>query len=77
MLVHIGIYKLDMVSDILIMYNHDIFSFGVWWKDYVLGRLEEIPHIKVAKPEGAFYVLPDISYYYGMSASDGTLVLII
>jgi aspartate aminotransferase len=31
----------------------------------ILGLLSEIPGIKTNEPEGAFYVFPDISYYFG------------
>ena len=35
-------------------------------RDYVLSRLEQMPHVKMdVPPQGAFYVLPDVSYYSG------------
>ncbi|MFP2996306.1 pyridoxal phosphate-dependent aminotransferase [Spongiivirga sp. MCCC 1A20706] len=34
-------------------------------RDMVLGLLAEISGFKVNEPEGAFYVFPDISYYFG------------
>ncbi|KAL7469991.1 hypothetical protein ACHAXS_010230 [Conticribra weissflogii] len=35
-------------------------------RDYVLGELEKMEHVEVAvPPDGAFYVLPDVSKYYG------------
>ncbi len=36
-------------------------------KDLVIKLLEDIPGIKSNKPDGAFYVFPDISYYFGKS----------
>lgn len=36
-------------------------------RDYVLKRLNAMPNVKVNIPEGAFYVFPDISYYFGTS----------
>jgi aspartate aminotransferase len=36
-------------------------------RDLVLGLLNEIPGIKANVPEGAFYIFPDISYYFGKS----------
>ena len=34
-------------------------------RDYVIQRLQQIPHVHLAvPPNGAFYVLPDVSYYY-------------
>ena len=36
-------------------------------RDLVLGLLKEIPGIKTTIPEGAFYIFPDISYYFGKS----------
>lgn len=42
-------------------------------RDLVLGLLSDIPGVKVNRPEGAFYVFPDISYYFGKT--DGTNVI--
>lgn len=36
----------------------------------VLEIVKEIPGFKIVEPDGAFYIFPDISYYYGKS--DGT-----
>ncbi len=31
--------------------------------EYIYKSLKEIPHVNVEKPQGAFYIFPDISYY--------------
>jgi len=36
-------------------------------RDLVLDLLKEIPGVKANVPDGAFYVFPDVSYYYGKS----------
>ncbi|MES2284618.1 MAG: pyridoxal phosphate-dependent aminotransferase [Bacteroidota bacterium] len=36
-------------------------------RDLVLGLLKEIPGVKTTVPDGAFYIFPDISYYFGKS----------
>ncbi len=36
-------------------------------RDLVLSLMKTIPHWKVNKPEGAFYVFPDVSAYFGKS----------
>ena len=36
-------------------------------RDLVLSLMKTIPNIKVNKPEGAFYVFPDVSAYYSKS----------
>ena len=36
----------------------------------VLEIIKEVPGVKCFEPEGAFYIFPDVSYYYGKS--DGT-----
>lgn len=36
-------------------------------RDLVLGLLKEIPGIKTTVPDGAFYIFPDISDYFGKS----------
>lgn len=42
-------------------------------RDLVISLLKEIPGFKVNEPEGAFYVYPDISYYFGKT--DGQWVI--
>jgi aspartate aminotransferase len=34
-------------------------------RDLVVSLLREIPNIKIAVPQGAFYAFPDVSYYVG------------
>jgi len=34
-------------------------------RDYIMARLREIPGLSIAEPQGAFYVLPDVSAYFG------------
>lgn len=36
-------------------------------RDLVLSLLKDVPGLKTNVPEGAFYVFPDISYYFGKS----------
>lgn len=36
-------------------------------RDLVLGLMKEIPGMKTNLPDGAFYIFPDISYYFGKS----------
>jgi aspartate aminotransferase len=42
-------------------------------RDIVLSMLEEIPGIKTNHPDGAFYVFPDISDYFGKSDGHTTI----
>jgi len=48
-------------------------------RQYILDRLCEIPHVPCPEPEGAFYVFPNFSHYYGKKAGkkviDGSLAL--
>jgi aspartate aminotransferase len=39
----------------------------------VLDLLSEIPGIKTNEPEGAFYVFPDVSYYFGKTIQGVTI----
>ncbi|MCB0546098.1 MAG: pyridoxal phosphate-dependent aminotransferase [Phaeodactylibacter sp.] len=39
-------------------------------RDMVIELLSQIPGMKVNKPQGAFYIFPDISSYFGKSAAD-------
>jgi aspartate aminotransferase len=42
-------------------------------RDLVLGMLNEIEGVKTNVPEGAFYVFPDVSYFYGKSFGGSTI----
>lgn len=42
-------------------------------RDLVLNYLLKIPGIKVNKPTGAFYLFPDVSYYFGASFENYTM----
>jgi aspartate aminotransferase len=44
-------------------------------RDRILGRLTEIPGITCTKPEGAFYVYPNVSSYLGKPGAQTTLEL--
>lgn len=39
----------------------------------VLELTKDIPGLKTFEPEGAFYIFPDVSYYYGKSFEDTTI----
>jgi aspartate aminotransferase len=43
-------------------------------RDLICGLLKEVKGLKVRLPQGAFYVMPDISYYLGMSDGDTKIV---
>jgi len=43
-------------------------------RDLILGLLKEIPGVKCNTPDGAFYVFPDVSSYYGKKKEDGTTI---
>ncbi|MDR2037355.1 MAG: pyridoxal phosphate-dependent aminotransferase [Bacteroidales bacterium] len=42
-------------------------------RDLVLQGLSEIPGLKYNIPQGAFYVFPDVSYYFGKSDGETTI----
>jgi aspartate aminotransferase len=39
-------------------------------RDLVLQLMKEIPGLKVNTPQGAFYVYPEVSYYFGKKYKD-------
>jgi aspartate aminotransferase len=43
-------------------------------RDFVLNRLSQIPNINCPVPDGAFYVFPDVSAYFGSIAGDGSII---
>jgi aspartate aminotransferase len=42
-------------------------------RDLICGLLKEIKGLKVRIPEGAFYVMPEISYYLGKSDGENRI----
>jgi aspartate aminotransferase len=42
-------------------------------RDLVISTLKEIPGLKVNNPQGAFYVFPDVSHYFGKSNGFATI----
>ncbi len=42
-------------------------------RDMLLNLLNEIPGIKCNVPEGAFYIFPDVSYYFGKKDGEETI----
>ncbi|MDE2771035.1 MAG: pyridoxal phosphate-dependent aminotransferase [Bacteroidota bacterium] len=43
-------------------------------RDYLLQRMRSVPGIRAPKPEGAFYLFPQCSEYYGMVAESGRTI---
>src|SRR4030095_2855783 len=43
-------------------------------RDLMINLLEQIPLLLVNRPQGAFYIFPDVSAYFGKAAKDGTIV---
>ncbi len=43
-------------------------------RDLIIRLLEQIPLLLVNRPQGAFYIFPDVSAYFGKSAKSGALV---
>ena len=42
-------------------------------RDLMLEMLSEIPGIRTNKPDGAFYIFPDVSHYFGKSDGEKTI----
>jgi aspartate aminotransferase len=53
--------------------NHMVKAFHKR-RDLVIGLMKEIPGIKLNIPEGAFYVFPDVSSFFGRTFANGTTV---
>ena len=43
-------------------------------RDLIISLFKEIPGVNIATPEGAFYVFPDVSAYFGKTAPDGSTI---
>ena len=53
--------------------THDMAKAYRRRRDLVLGLLEEIPGVKTYVPNGAFYIFPDVSAYFGTSDGEYTI----
>jgi aspartate aminotransferase len=42
-------------------------------RDLVVAQLREVPGIRTTEPDGAFYVFPDVSAYFGRQGPDGAI----
>lgn len=42
-------------------------------RDLLISLMKEVPHIKVNNPGGAFYLFPEVSYYFGKKFGDQTI----
>ncbi len=42
-------------------------------RNYIVDQFSNIKGVKVLLPEGAFYIFPDMSYYFGKSHQDGKI----
>lgn len=42
-------------------------------RDLIIAKLKEVPGLKVNQPQGAFYVFPDISHYFGTTNGQITI----
>jgi len=43
-------------------------------RELIISRLEQIPLLMVNRPEGAFYIFPDVSAYFGRTSTNGYVV---
>ena len=48
----------------------DMVAQFVQRRDYAYERAINLPHVTCTKPDGAFYLMPDVSWYYGKRAGD-------
>ena len=42
-------------------------------RDLVIARLDQMEGVKTYKPDGAFYIFPDVSHYFGKSSGEYTI----
>ncbi len=43
-------------------------------RDLIISLFEQIPLLLINRPQGAFYVFPDVSAYFGKSSAEGSLI---
>jgi aspartate/methionine/tyrosine aminotransferase len=62
-----GIAALDMPLDTV----HEMVAAFRERRDYLLAEIAALPGVRCPKPEGAFYLFPEVSAYYGTQTPDG------
>ena len=65
-----GIAALEMDKGIL----RDMVASFRERRDFVLGELAALPGVLCPTPEGAFYLFPDMSTYYGRKTAQGSVI---
>lgn len=68
---HAGLKALELDSETI---NAMITEFQ-WRRDFLLERLGQIPGIICPKPDGAFYLFPDVSAFFGTTTPDGVSIV--
>ncbi|EAY27960.1 pyridoxal phosphate-dependent aminotransferase [Microscilla marina] len=53
--------------------SHDMAKAYLRRRDLVLDLMKDIKGFKTYLPDGAFYIFPDVSYYYGKSDGENTI----
>lgn len=43
-------------------------------RDLLISLMKEVPHIQVNNPGGAFYLFPEVSWYFGKKTADGETI---
>jgi aspartate/methionine/tyrosine aminotransferase len=68
---HAGLKALDLDSETI---GAMVAEFR-WRRDFLLDKLAEIPGVICPKPDGAFYLFPDMSAFYGTVTPSGTPIV--
>lgn len=68
---HSGLVALTQVDDSWI---HDRIAELEQKRDLAYSLLLSIPHISCPRPQGAFYLLPNVAHYFGLKTQTGKLV---
>ena len=53
--------------------THDMRAAFLRRRDLMISKLQEIDGLKLSIPQGAFYIFPDVSYYFGKSYNGTTV----
>ncbi len=51
--------------------THDMVKAFKSRRDLIIRLLEEIPLLRINRPQGAFYIFPDVSAYFGQTSAKG------
>lgn len=69
-----GVAALSLSDDDFKAYNAEIIANMVEKRNFAHEKVSSIPHVLCPRPTGAFYLFPNVKYYFGKVTPSGTVI---